>query len=96
MAYVDNGSQVSTLMKGFCLEFELSILPPRGLLHLKGTGDISIPFKGYIKANLIIPGFPWYNEEILFLVVLVHKYWEMGTCTIKYPGHRLFGSDYGH
>ena len=37
---------------------------------------ISIPYRGYIDANLIIPGLPWYNEDVLFLVILDHKYVE--------------------
>ena len=35
-----------------------------------------IPYKGYIEANLIIPGLSQYNEDVLFLVVSVHKYGE--------------------
>ena len=75
-ALVDTGSQVSTLTEGFCLEFGLRILPLRGCLHLKGTGGILIPYKGYVEANLIIPGLPQYNEHLLFLVVSDHKYGE--------------------
>ena len=41
-----------------CLEFGLTIVPLMGLLHLEGTGGISFPYKGYIKANLIIPVLP--------------------------------------
>ena len=43
-------------------------------MYLKGTGGI--PYKGYIEANLTIPGLPWYNEDVFFLVVLDHKYRE--------------------
>ena len=46
------------------------------LLCLKGTGGTAIPHKGYIKANLTIPGLPWYNKDVLFLVILDHKYGE--------------------
>ena len=55
---VDIGSQISTHTKEFCSEFGLNILPLGGLLHLKGTGGIMILYKGYIEANLTIPGSP--------------------------------------
>ena len=33
-----------------------------------------LPYKGYIEANLNIPDLPQFNEEVLFLVILDHKY----------------------
>ena len=45
-------------------------------MHLEGTGGIALPYKGYIEANLIIPGLPQHNEDILFLVILDNKYGE--------------------
>ena len=35
-----------------------------------------ILYKGYIEANLIIQGLPRYDKDVLFLVVLDHKYGE--------------------
>ena len=46
------------------------------MLHLKRKGGILIPYKGYIEANLTIPGLHQYNEDMLFLVILDHKYGE--------------------
>ena len=57
MALVDTGSQISALTEGFCSGFGLS-LPLGSLVHLKGTGSVSIPYKGYMEANLTIPGLP--------------------------------------
>ena len=54
MALVDTGSKVSTLTEGSCLECGLRILPLGGLFHLKATGGIVIPYKGYLGTNLII------------------------------------------
>ena len=65
MALVDTWSQISALTKGFCTEFVLGILPLRGLLHLEQTGGVPIPYKGYVEANLSIPGLPQYNEDVL-------------------------------
>ena len=45
-------------------------------MHLKGTGDIPIPHKGYVEANITIPCLPRYNEDVLLLVVLHHNYGE--------------------
>ena len=35
-----------------------------------------IPYKGYVEANLIIPGLLWYNKDVLSLVILENKYGE--------------------
>ena len=35
-----------------------------------------ILYKGYVEAILTIPGLPWYNEDVLFLVIPDHKYGE--------------------
>ena len=68
-----------------------------GLLCLKGTGGIAIPYKGYIEANLIISGLAWYNEAVLFLVISDNKYGyrvpvQLGTLIID---HLVVTSDYG-
>ena len=41
---------------------------------LKRWGHISVPYEGYVGANLTIPDLPWYNEDVLFLVISDHKY----------------------
>ena len=49
-ALVYTGSQISALTEGFCNGWGLRIFPLRnlmkGVLHLKGTGGITIPYKG--------------------------------------------------
>ena len=93
MELVDTGSQISALTVGFSMWMGLKILPLRnfyrGVLLLKGTGGILIPYKGYVEANPIIPDLPRYNEEVLFLVILDHRYGErvplqIGTQVIDY------------
>ena len=44
---------------------------------LEGTGGITMLYKGYIEAKLLIPGLPQYNEDVLFLVISDNKYGEM-------------------
>ena len=62
MALMDTGFQISALTEGFYTEMGLKILSLRnlirGVLHLKGMWGISIPFKGYVEANLTIPDLP--------------------------------------
>ena len=41
----------------------------KGLLHLEGTGCVPIPYKGYVEASLTVLGLPWYNDDVLFLVI---------------------------
>ena len=71
MALVDTGSQISTLIEGFCLEFGLRILP-WGFVAAQGDGGITISYKVYVEANLI-PGLAQYNEDVLFLVISDNK-----------------------
>ena len=59
MALVDTWSQISALTEGFCMERGLRMLPLRNLIGgvfvSQGKGDISVPYKGYVEANLTIP-----------------------------------------
>ena len=72
-AVVGTQSQISALTEGFYTEMGFRIHPLknliRGVLSLEGIGGILILYKGYIEANLTIPDLPWYNKDILFLVV---------------------------
>ena len=47
-----------------------------GFVASQGDGGIPIPYKGYIEAILPIPDFTQYNEDVIFLVIPDHKYWE--------------------
>ena len=77
---VDMGSQISALTERFNTGMGLRILPRGdllgGVLHFKGMGGIAIPYKENVEANLTISDLPWYHEDMLFLVVLDHKYGE--------------------
>ena len=46
------------------------------MLCLEGMGGISILYKGYVEPNLTFPDLPWYNEDVMFLVVSDNKYGE--------------------
>ena len=41
----------------------------------RGWGHFAT-YKEYIKASLDIQGLPWYNENMLFVVIFYHKYGE--------------------
>ena len=41
-----------------------------------------IPYKGYLEVNLTILDLPHYNEDVLFLVVVNHKYGDRGPVQI--------------
>ena len=75
MALMDTGSQVSTLTEGFCSEFRLRILPLGVCSILRAQGYCDT-IKGICRGNLIIPGLPQYNEDVLFFVILDTKYGE--------------------
>ena len=37
---------------------------------------ISLPYKGCVKANTLIPDLPQYNEDVVLLVILDNKHGE--------------------
>ena len=45
-----------------------------GVLHLEGAGGVTIPYQGYVEANLTILDLPYYQEDVLFLAVENYKY----------------------
>ena len=58
MMLVDTGSQVTTLIEGFSLEFGLKILPLGGLLHLKGTGVFQSHTRDILSLTLLYQVYP--------------------------------------
>ena len=64
-------------------------------------GDVPIPYKGYMEATLTIPGLPWYNEDMLLLVIPDHKYGEripvqIGTKVINHLVTTMTGEELQH
>ena len=55
----------------------LQIKPLGQLLELVGTGDVAIPYLGFVEVNLQIPGIRNYNEHVLLLVIPTMTYTEM-------------------
>ena len=46
----------------------------KGVVASLGDWGISIPYNGYVEANLTILDLPCYNKDVLFVVVANHKY----------------------
>ena len=55
---------------------DLKIHPLDRLLKLEGSYGSAIPYLGYFKVNLQIPGIRGYNEDILLLVIPATVYAE--------------------
>ena len=47
------------------------------LLHIEGSGGISIPYIGYVEVNLKIPEIPAYDEDALMMVMNDSRYGDM-------------------
>ena len=48
MAFIDIGTQVSTISQEFCKQHGYDIHPVKQMLCLEGVGGFSIPYLGYI------------------------------------------------
>ena len=75
-ALIDLGTQVSGASSQFCKELALQTQPLDQLLEIKGMGGAAIPYLGFIKVNLQIPGIKNYNEDVLLLVIPTPTYSE--------------------
>ena len=71
---IDTGTHVSTIKEGFCNKFGLAIHPLGGIATSRVDRGISIPYKEYVDAHLLITDIPQYNEDKLCLVILDNKY----------------------
>ena len=56
----------TTVLIDILQQIQTSYSFPRGIVMSRGDGRISIPYKVYIEANLLIPDLLWYNEGLLF------------------------------
>ena len=73
-ALIDSGASVTTITEGCCRDLGLQIKPLGDLLHVEGTSGHTIPYKGYVEANLQIPRVNQYRESILLLVLPNYLY----------------------
>ena len=74
ISLINMWGQFSTMMERFCMEFGLAVHPLRRLIHIKGTGGLSIPYKVY--GSLSIPDLSCYNEDVLLLGIPKNNYGE--------------------
>ena len=75
-ALIDLGAQVSRISSQFCRDLVLQIQPLGQLLEQEETGGSTIPYLGFLEANLKIPGIKTYNEDVLLLVIPSTNYSE--------------------
>ena len=73
-ALIDSGASVTTITEGCCQDLGLQIKPLDDLLHVEGTSGHTVPYKGYVEANLQIPRVDKYRENILLLVLPNYLY----------------------
>ena len=73
-ALIDSGASVTTITEDCCQDLGLQIKPLGDLLHVEGTSGYTVPYKGYVEANLQIPKVDQYNEDILLLVLPSNPY----------------------
>lgn len=70
---LDTGSQITTVSESFHKIFlsSLPIQPIHALLEFEGAGGQSVPYLGYVEANISFPQTITGKEEDLMALVLV-------------------------
>ena len=71
---IDSGAQVLSISFQFCEDLTLQIQLLGRLLELEGMGGSAIPYLGYVKINVQIPGINNYNEDVLLLAISATTY----------------------
>ena len=74
IALIDSDTQVLSISAQFCKDLALQIQPLGQLLELEGTGEAAIPYLGFVKVNLQIPGIRNYSKDVLLLVIPTMTY----------------------
>ena len=73
-ALVDSGSMVSQITHSLAKALKLPVKQLQTLIPMEGSGGITVPYLGYVEANLNIPEVKAFQEDCLFFVMNDHTY----------------------
>ena len=68
-ALIDSGAQISTITVPLVKQLGLEVQDLKARLALEGSGGIGIPYHGYVEVNFKVPEIPYFQEDILLLVI---------------------------
>ena len=73
---INLGAEMSTITITFAKQLDLPTQQLDQILNIETTGG-TVPYFGYIKVNLQVPGVQAYNEDVLMLVLedIDYSYW---------------------
>ena len=67
-ALIDSGAMISMMSKDYCYEqgYEIQLL--EHLVPIEGSGGTSVPYLGYVRVQMHIPGIKSFDRDVLMLV----------------------------
>ena len=68
-ALVDTGANMTRINQWLANTLKLPVKPLQTFLDIEGTGGGRVPYYGYVKGRLEIPGLPKFGEDVLMLVI---------------------------
>ena len=68
MGLIDSGANISSISKSFAEKLGLPFRQLESLLEIEGSRGIDVPYLGYTKVNLRVPGVKAFDEDILVVI----------------------------
>ena len=59
---------ISTMSKDYCYKCRYKIQALEHLVHIEGSGGASVPYMGYVRVRMCIPGINSFDRNVLMLV----------------------------
>ena len=67
-ALIDSGAIISMMSKRYCDEHGYEIQPLDRLVPIEGSGGADVPYLGYVKVRMQIPGTGSLDQDVLMLI----------------------------
>ena len=71
---IDSGAQVSSISDTFASKLGLKIKQLNTLLDLEPTGDVQVPYNGYVELRMRVPNVRAFDLNVLMLVIPESEY----------------------
>ena len=68
-ALLDSGSQLLAISWTWVKKLKLEPKQLQSILQIEGSGDLEVPYLGYVEVQLKIPEVKAFNHDILLLIV---------------------------
>ena len=68
-ALLDSGSQLSAISWTWVKKLNLEPKQLQSILQIEGSGDLEVPYLGYLEVHLRIPEVKAFDQDVLLLII---------------------------